>query len=75
MAKNPKIGNTEKKANGLEEKRINLPKKMLSITVIIRIVRSKMVKYHVNKYIVFNFNVKKPSYGKKFVTMYSELIL
>ena len=41
LAKNPKIGNTEKKANGLEEeKKINLPKKMLSITVIIRIVRS-----------------------------------
>ena len=39
--KSAKIGNTEKKANGLEEeKKINLPKKMLSITVIIRIVRS-----------------------------------
>ena len=31
-----------------------------------------MVEYHVNKYIVFNFNVKKPSYDKMFVTMYSE---
>ena len=28
LAKNPKIGNTEKKANGLEEeKKINLPRK------------------------------------------------
>ena len=59
--KSAKIGNTEKKANGLEEeKRINLPKKMLSITVIIRIVR-----YLVNKYIVQFQCGKKPHYTAK----------